>query len=161
MNWIVLFLVTFATWLLLTWSLNWQQVLAGVVFSGLVAALFARLYSGKSRKFLQPRRWLWAILYLPFFFYYCLKANLDVAYRVLHPELPINPGIVKVKTTLESDIAKVFLGNSITLTPGTLTIDIDGDDFYVHWINITTDDPEQQAAIILRRFEGFLRRIFE
>jgi multicomponent Na+:H+ antiporter subunit E len=161
MNWLVLFLVTFATWLLLTWSLNWQQVLAGVVLSGAVTALFARIYSGKTRKFLQPHRWLWAILYLPYFFYYCLKANLDVAYRVVHPELPIKPGIVKVKTTLKSDIAKVFLANSITLTPGTLTIDVDGDDFYVHWIYVSTEDPEQQAAVILQRFEEMLRRIFE
>jgi len=93
--------------------------------------------------------------------FYCLRANLDVAVRVIHPDVPIRPGIVKVRTTLKSDMAKTFLANSITLTPGTLTIDIDGDDFYVHWINIHTDDAARQTAEICGRFEPLLRRIFE
>ncbi len=157
---IVFFLTTLVIWLLLTWSLNPQEVLAGVLLSGLVTALLSRLYRVEKKLF-QPKRWLWAVLYVPYFLYYCVKANLDVAYRVLHPDMPIRPGIIKVKTTLKSEAAKVTLANSITLTPGTLTIDIEGDDFYVHWINITTDDPEEQATIIIERFERILRRIFE
>ncbi len=85
----------------------------------------------------------------------------DVMLRVIHPDVPIRPGIVKVRTTLTSEMAKTFLANSITLTPGTLTIDIDGDDFYVHWIYIPTDDPNERTREICGRFEGLLRRIFE
>ena len=51
--------------------------------------------------------------------------------------------------------------NSITLTPGTLTVDIIGSDMYIHWINVTTDDPEKQTAIIVNRFEKILKRVFE
>ncbi len=98
---------------------------------------------------------------MPYFAYYCVRANFDVAYRVLHPNVPIRPGIVRVRTELTSDLAKTFLANSITLTPGTLTIDIDGQDFYVHWINIESDDPEEQTEIIIRRFERMLKEIFE
>ncbi len=61
-----------------------------------------------------------------------IKANIDVARIVLHPRLPIEPSIVKFKTTLKGDTAKVSLANSITLTPGTITMDIIGDTFYVH-----------------------------
>ena len=68
---------------------------------------------------------------------------------------------MKVRTTLTSDLAKTFLANSITLTPGTLTVDIDGQDFYVHWINIDTDSAEERTARICGRFEPLLRRIFE
>ncbi len=58
-------------------------------------------------------------------------------------------------------MAKTFLANSITLTPGTLTVDIDGQDVYVHWINIHTDDAERRTKEICGRFEPLLRRIFE
>jgi len=106
-------------------------------------------------------RWVYLLIYLPYFLYYCIKANIDVMLRVINPNMPIRPGIVKVRTTLKSEMAKTFLANSITLTPGTLTIDIDGQDFYVHWINIDTDDVTRRTAEICGRFEPLLRRIFE
>jgi len=148
-------------WLLLTWSLDPQELLAGAVLAGGLAFVLARLYPDRTLKLFQPLRWLWFVFYVFYFFYYCIKANLDVAYRVLHPDVPIRPGIVKVRTELQTDIAKTFLANSITLTPGTLTIDIDGADLFIHWINITTDDRNEQTAIIVKRFERILRRIFE
>ena len=89
------------------------------------------------------------------------KANIDVAYRVLHPERPIKPGIVKIKTTLTTDIAKVFLANSITLTPGTMTCEIDGDFLYIHWIWVQSTEIEEASKVIAKGFEKFLRRIFE
>ena len=67
-----------------------------------------------------------------------------MAYRVLNPYLPIKPGIVRIKTSLTSEFAKTILANSITLTPGTLTVEVDGEDFYVHWINVSSDNPEIQ-----------------
>ncbi len=159
---ITIFLVAFVTWLLLTWSLDPEELIAGVVVAFLVTLLFWDVFlEKKERAIFHPRRFLWFLLYLPVFFYYVIKANLDVAYRVLHPETPINPGIVKVKTSLKTETGKTFLANSITLTPGTLTVDIVGDNLYVHWINISTADPEEETRIIVARFEKFLRRICE
>ena len=93
----------------------------------------------------------------------CLKANIDVAYRVIHPSSPIKPGIVKVKSSLTSDTALTFLANSITLTPGTLTVDIDKNQgfLYVHWINVWTEDMEEATKKIVYRFEKVLKKIFE
>jgi multicomponent Na+:H+ antiporter subunit E len=90
-------------------------------------------------------------------------ANIDVAYRVLHPALPIKPGIVKVKTSLKTDTALTFLANSITLTPGTMSVDIDTDNgfLYVHWINVKDKDVEAATKIIVERFENILAKIFE
>lgn len=159
---IVLFAVLFLLWLLFTWSLDGQQVITGVILAAVLSVLLAGLYRETSgKKLLNPARWLWFVIYAVYFAYYCIKANLDVAYRVLHPDMPIRPGIVKVRTTLKTDMAKTFLANSITLTPGTLTIDIVGEQLYIHWINITTDDPQEQTDIIVRRFENILRRVFE
>ncbi|MCK4420291.1 Na+/H+ antiporter subunit E, partial [candidate division WOR-3 bacterium] len=88
-------------------------------------------------------------------------ANFDVAYRVVHPALPIHPGIVRVKTSLKSEMARTMLANSITLTPGTLSVDMVGDNYYIHWINIFTDDPEKQRLLIISKFEWMLRKVFE
>jgi multicomponent Na+:H+ antiporter subunit E len=157
----VCFLAVLALWLLLFWRLDWSVVLAGAAFSVLVTASLGPRFPAGIEKVLDLRRWFFAALYLPYFLFYCIKANLDVAVRVIHPDVPIRPGIVKVRTNLTSEMAKTFLANSITLTPGTLTIDIDGQDLYVHWINIKVEDPEKRFAEIVGRFEPLLRRIFE
>ena len=63
--------------------------------------------------------------YLIYFLWEVVKANVHVAYIVLHPKLPIKPGIVKIETKLTKESGITVLANSITLTPGTLTIDVD------------------------------------
>ena len=99
---------------------------------------------------------------MPVFFYYLIKANFDVVYRALHPEMPIKPGIVKIKTNLKTESGITALANSITLTPGTLTVDLTDDGYlYVHWINVKAEDVEGATRLIARKFEWFLTRIFE
>ncbi|MCK5271875.1 MAG: Na+/H+ antiporter subunit E [Sedimentisphaerales bacterium] len=162
MKQVVFFVVLMIIWLFLTWSLEIQQLIAGAVSSLILTLLLSRVYSDVPARAFNPLRWLWFILYTIEFIYYCIKANLDVAYRVLHPDLPIRPAIIKVHTNLRTDIARTFLANSITLTPGTLTVDIMEDgDMYIHWINVVTEDPEEQTDIIVKRFETILRRVFE
>ena len=161
MRQLVCILLTFLIWFLLTWPPALVDLVVGLFFAILVATLLSELYPEQPSAVFDPRRWFWAVLYLPYFFYYCVKANLDVAYRVLHVDMPIRPGIVRVPTTLTSDWAKTFLAASITLTPGTLVVDIDGQDLYVHWINVPKKDRENQARQIASVFEPLLRRIFE
>ena len=89
-----------------------------------------------------------------------MSANIDVAYRVIHPKMPINPGIVVIKTVLKQDIAKMILANSITLTPGTFTLDIIDDILLIHWINVKTKDVDEATRMIGERFERYLKIIF-
>jgi multicomponent Na+:H+ antiporter subunit E len=154
------FIIVLLIWIALTWSLHWEDMLAGTFFSLLISLFVSEMYPEHLEAALEPRRWLWFMVYLPYFFYYCIKANLDVAYRVLHPDTPIRPGFVKVRTTLESDMAKTMLANSITLTPGTLTVDVDGQDLYIHWINVQGEGVEDHTRRIVRQFEAILERIF-
>jgi len=161
MKWLTCFLATFGLWMLLFWSLEPSVIAAGGIFGAIIALALNKVFPSNLAKVLSPVRWLCFVIYVPYFLYYCVRANIDVALRVINPNLPIRPGIVKVRTTLTSEMAKTFLANSITLTPGTLTVDIDGDDFYVHWINIDTDDVAKRTAEICGRFEPLLRRIFE
>ena len=158
---ILFFVLMSATWLLLTWSLDVQNVIAGIIVALLCTVFFSHLFFAHAVWMFQPRRILWFLYYVPVFILHMIRANLDVAYRVLHRDVPIRPGIVRVRTTLKSDIALTMLANSITLTPGTLTVDIDDGYMYIHWINVTTDDPEQQTIQIVSRFERIIRRIFE
>ncbi len=154
-------LCVFALWMLLFWSLDPWVIGAGAFFALIVGTLLGDIYPDGIAAALNPKRWFFFLIYLPYFLFWCLLANLDVAVRVVHPDIPIRPGIVKVRTTLKSEMAKTFLANSITLTPGTLTVDIDGQDLYIHWINIDTEDSARRSEQICGRFEPLLRRIFE
>jgi len=146
---------------LLTYNITTPNIVVGLSVALITSLVFGKSFLRDSKKFFQPQRYFWMLIYLFIFIWECIKANIDVAYRVLHPDLPIKPGIVKVKTTLKTDIAKVFLANSITMTPGTITVDIIDDEFYIHWIYVKSDDPEVYTHDILGRFEKHLRRIFE
>ncbi len=161
MRYIIYFIIGFCFWLLLTLSVNLDHLIAGVIVVLLGTIIFGGYFTDKPVKFLQLHRLFWFIIYIPFFIWYMFKANIDVAYRVLHPERPIKPGIVKIRTTLKTNIAKVFLANSITLTPGTMTCEIDDDYLYIHWIWVQSSEIEEASKIIARDFEKFLRRIFE
>jgi len=159
---LICFVLAFITWLILTWSLDIQVVIVGLIASGGIAVLFQKILPREYRVLISPVRIFWLLVYVPVFFYYMLKANLDVVYRALHPKMPIKPGIVKIKTTLKTESGITALANSITLTPGTLTVDLTDDGFlYVHWINVKSDDIEQATEHIAKRFEWFLQRIFE
>jgi len=67
---------------------------------------------------------------------------------------------VVIKTRLKSDIAKMILANSITLTPGTFTLDVIGDELLIHWINVKSEDTDDATKVIGERFEKYLRAIF-
>jgi len=139
-----------------------QMFTAGIIASVIVALLFHEILPKEHRVFTSPIRIFWLLVYLPVFFYYMIKANFDVVYRALHPKMPIRPGIVKIRTNLKTDSGITALANSITLTPGTLTVDLTDDGFlYIHWINVKSDDVEQATEHIARRFEWFLEKIFE
>ena len=161
---IVLFLVAFLVWSFLNWVPDWQHLLVGVFIAWFIAFMTGDLFIARPHVLKHPLRyWYFLTNYIPVFLWECVKANLDVAYRVIHPQLPIKPGIVKVKTSLKSDTALTFLANSITLTPGTLTVDIDKDCgvLYVHWIDVKAKDVEAATKIIVERFEKILKRIFD
>ncbi len=161
MKYIAIFILSFIFWLFLTFSLDLSNIIIGVVASIITAFIFGRYFLKDVIPFLQPQRYFWLIVYLFIFTWECIKANFDVAYRVLHPAMPIKPGIVKVKLGLKTNIAKTILANSITMTPGTISVDIIGDEIYVHWIYVYSENPEEYSQRISGRFEKYIKKIFE
>ena len=160
MRYLALLIISLLLWLMLTFELSLENLVAGGIAALVTVLFFGRHFVRDIRKFIQPWRYFWLLVYLFVFIWECLKANFDVAYRVLHPAMPIKPGIVKVKMDLESDIAKTFLAMSITMTPGTIAVDIIDDQLFIHWIYVSSEDPEVYSRKISGRFEKHLKRIF-
>jgi multicomponent Na+:H+ antiporter subunit E len=160
---IALFVLAYAVWALLCWMPTWQDLLAGLFIALFVAYLTGDFFPRRFELLLDIKRYLWALYFIPVLLWECIKANVDVAYRVIHPDLPINPGIVKIKTNLKSDMALTLLANSITLTPGTMCMDIDKEKgvLYIHWINVRTKDIDEATKLISGKFERILKGIFE
>lgn len=161
MRYITVFILSLIFWLMLTLDFKLPNLIVGAAASAITSAIFTRFFIKNIYKLVQPARYFWFLVYLIVFIRECIKANLDVAYRVLHPAMPIRPGIVKVKTTLKSDLAKMLLANSITMTPGTISVDIIGDCLYIHWIYVKSEDPEVYTPIITGAFEKYIKRIIE
>ncbi len=130
-----LFLTAWALFLVLT-APAWQgaQVAAGALVALSAAAMTRKLLPASFfRIFLKAV--FYFLLYTPFFLWEMIKANLQIAiYCFLNPRLPIAPRIFRVKTRLASDGAKMKLANSITLTPGTLTVDAQEDELWIHCV---------------------------
>jgi multicomponent Na+:H+ antiporter subunit E len=161
MRYVTVFILSLIFWLLLTFKVTVPNLIVGSVAAVICSAIFGRYYFHSVYKFLQPQRYFWFLVYLVIFIWECIKANFDVAYRVLHPAMPIRPGIVKVKTTLKSEMARTLLANSITMTPGTIAVDIIGDYLYIHWIYVRSEDPEVYTGMITGAFEKYIKRIIE
>ncbi len=162
-------LVALGFWLLLAWPvdprsgrLDGSALAVGLAVALLVAGTGRPTPPPALARWLEPRRYFWAFAYVGVFLWQVLLANLDVAYRVLHPRLPIRPGIVKIRTALQSTAARTLLANSITLTPGTLTVEMLEDGWlYVHWLYVRSAVPGEASSRIAGRFERILGRILE
>ena len=139
-NIIVLFLVLLFIWILVNNQFQIEVMIIGVILSLVISVIMgSRLTVFNEFKF-SLKSVFYTIWYLFVFLTELVKSNLDVARRVLTPSLPINPGIVKTKTVLKSKMGRMILANSITLTPGTLTVDIEDDILYIHWIDVYCED---------------------
>ena len=168
---IVTTIICFITYLLLTtgsgtlglWSI--EEILVGFILSLIVGFVARNIFAKEDFRMLNPVRWLMFIAYVigPFFVG-LTKANIDVAYRVITGK--INPGIVKISPDLKTDLGITMLANSITLTPGTLSVDIDDDknDLYIHWINVNEEALKGKTVdckYICGSFDKWIRRIAE
>ena len=157
------FVLTFITYLLLSWS--GEALPAYEYLIALIVAAIAYCSLGRnktSRRYgldgLSPKRWgLFVVYFFGPFLWALIKANIDVAWRVITGR--VKPGIVKVPSGLTSGLAQTVLADSITLTPGTMTVDVDPEngDLYVHWIYVT--DPHPTEDKVYGNFGEWVRRI--
>ena len=155
-TWLILFLV----WLGFTTTFAFAEVITGVLLSFTVSIFSYKSFTHAGIRSFSPKRILYMIQYFFVFMLALIKANFDVARIVINPKLPINPGIVEFESKLSSPFAKMLLANSITLTPGTLTVDIIDNKFFIHWLYVTGTDEETAYREIAKQFEDILIKIY-
>lgn len=160
-NYFVSFGLLITIWLILNNSLQPEIIIIGLLLSGAISLFFCRQCNLFGQMKLTPKAFLYTLLYLLFFTKELVMANFDVAIRVISPSLPISPAIVRGRTRLKSEMARMILANSITLTPGTFTLDITDDELTIHCLTYRGNDPEGHAQSIIRNFEKYLEVLYD
>ena len=135
MRFVLTALIMFAFWILLSGKFSFILLLSGIISSLLVSYISHDLLIGNGDMKLGFIRTIRFIRFLPWLLWQIVLANIDLALRTLHPKMPINPMLINFKNNLKTDLGMVILANSITLTPGTVTIDVNENEFLVHVIS--------------------------
>ena len=160
---LIYLLLTTASGQLFLWSK--EELIIGAILAAIVAAIVRKVFPAKNLRLLNPKRWCLLLAYIIWpFFPAMAKANIDVVYRVITGR--INPGIVKISPKLKTDAGLTMLANSITLTPGTLSVDVDEEtnDLYVHWIGVKKEALEKMPRdykYVCGDFPDWARRVAE
>ena len=140
-------------WIMLSGSFEWIHLGLGIILSFTVAWI----NSGHSPFVPKFRLWGRILLYLPWLFYKILQSSLHVSKLILHPRLPIEPRLIPVQSKLSHHAAVVLFGNSITLTPGTITAEVDRNKLIVHAMdkreNVSIKQMESKIADIFKDIE--------
>jgi multicomponent Na+:H+ antiporter subunit E len=160
MKYVATFLVLFAVYVLLAGFIV-EEIIIGALISLIVTILITKYVNYQIDWKLPYRLVVFLVVYLPVFIWQLILANIDIARRVLSINIPLNPGFVKVETELEGDFSKLMLANSITLTPGTLSIDVDKQSLYIHTVDVKGKTAEENKANISGLFEKILGVIFK
>jgi multicomponent Na+:H+ antiporter subunit E len=147
-------------WLLFTGTVAPYSLMMGFLFSLLIAmgtySLFIHEKEADKRSLLPHVHLLGIYLLVIIFKMYV--ASFKVLFNITRGD--INPRIVHFRTRLKSDLARVILANSITLTPGTITVHLDDDHLIVHWLDAKTTHSKRAGEMIKGQIESLLKRIF-
>lgn len=147
MRYIFFFVFSFAIWLL--WSGHYTLEHTLVLTMGILSCAFVVYLAGRldiiDEEGVPIHLARHMVLYIPWLALAIFKANIDVAKRILNPRLPIAPRIVRVRGTQKTDLCRVIFANSITLTPGTVSLDLDEEEIVVHALTKEAADDVQSG----------------
>ncbi|MGM0652075.1 MAG: Na+/H+ antiporter subunit E [Bacillota bacterium] len=128
-----IFLLLMVFWLLISASLDWQHIITGVIFCSILTVFWSNLnISEKFKTEFTIKQFFLFIKYMILLTIEIISANIHVAVIVLNPKLPISPGIVIMRCDLERSLLRILYANSITLCPGTITVELEGNLLIVH-----------------------------
>ncbi len=134
MSFLITALVMFSFWILLSGEFTFILITSGIVSSLIAAYLSHDLFIGKADMKTEAGRVFRFFRYLPWLLWQIILCNLEIAYLVLSPGLKVDPQIIRFKPDLKTDLGIVTLANSITLTPGTVTVEASREEFVIHAI---------------------------
>jgi multicomponent Na+:H+ antiporter subunit E len=137
-----------------------EAFVTGALLSAVLAYIFTRRPGAWNDIRLSPRRLYHFVRFTGVFLVELVRANFNMMRYVFAPRIDIKPGIVRIKTKLKTPVGRLALANSIALTPGSLVIDIKGDDVFVHWLDVKTTDTDEATRAIAGAFEEHLGKTF-
>lgn len=134
MSFLITTIAMFSFWILLSGEFTFILITSGIVASLIAAYLSHDIFIGKADIKSETGRVFRFFRYLPWLLWQIILCNLEIAYLVLNPKPLVDPQIVRFKTDLKTDLGIVTLANSITLTPGTVTVEANREEFVIHAI---------------------------
>lgn len=160
----ILFIIYFIIWALLSWPVDIQHFITGVCVSILVTFLTSGLFIGKPGNFKEIKRYAWFFIYVAVLTCEYIKGSLLTVWNIFRPGLSGSSSISKIETSLKSGMGITFLANSIIFMPGTFCIDADSEKgvLYVHYYcagNRQGIDKVTKDRIY--KFESILKKVFE
>lgn len=166
LSFISTFIFCYIIWITFTLTFATEELIGGLAASFVASLIACRFFVHDDPLYIfNFKRLFYMIAYIPIFIRELIKANIDVAKRSFNPKLPINPGIVKVPTDMKSEYGLAMLCNSITLTPGTISMDVteenDKNYIYIHWIDVQSKNPVEAGNMIKGSLESGVRRIWK
>ena len=134
MSFLITAIAMFIFWILLSGEFTFILITSGVVASLITAYLSHDIFIGKADLKTETGRVFKFIVYIPWLLWEIILANVEIAYLVLNPKPLIDPQLVHFKNDLKTDLGIVTLAHSITLTPGTVTVEANREEFIIHAI---------------------------
>jgi multicomponent Na+:H+ antiporter subunit E len=141
----------YVLWLLLSQSYNAFHMTLGLLVSFTVALLSTE----RGKLHVEKARWSRMLAYVPWLLWRILQSGLHLSYLILHPRLPIDPKLISYQTRLKDEVGVVLLGNSITLTPGTITVEVNSHKLLVHAMDDASADDLTSLRMEQRIAENF------
>lgn len=162
-NAIVPILMAFVVYIIFSGSFSIYDLITGMAIAVVVGVLFSEILVTNASKSVNLIRLGYLIKYAFYYFFVAeVLAHWDVIKRILNPKMPINPGIVRVPYEVSGDYAVASVAGSIINTPGTVVIDLNEEKklYYVHWIDVATQEPAKCRSAICESFEKYLSKVF-
>lgn len=152
-----MYVLFFLAWIIFNGNITLEIVIFGVVIAAAVLAFMCKFmdYSLKKEANVYKKS-ICFLVYIVLLIREIIKANLAIIPRILTVEEEMEPVIVKFRTSLKSDFARMLLANSITLTPGTITVSMDGDEYTIHCLDASLAESLENSD-----FEKALKKLEE
>jgi multicomponent Na+:H+ antiporter subunit E len=139
--------------MVLTANFEMANIFIGMGVSFTISFVYTKMFKSEDKRMINP---YYLLIYLLILMKNLIISNIQITKRILSVDMKLCGKIVEVKTTLSSEYKKLLLANSITLTPGTLTLDIKDDTLYIHVIEFRDGDNEDE---IIKEFEEVIKKI--
>ena len=152
-----MYVLFFLAWIIFNGNVTLEIVIFGVVIATVMFAFMCKFMDYSLKKEINVyKKSIWFLAYIGLLIREIIKANLAIIPKILTVEEEMEPCLVKFKTTLKSDFTKMLLANSITLTPGTITVSLKGDEYTIHCLDTSLANELENSI-----FEEVLRKLDE